>query len=198
MMKTAGGMLGLVVMGAVIVVGILAAFGGTFGPKAPQNPQNEASKTTAEKVTRDKQTAAALGETVNAGDVSWTVSDARTETELNKDTPPPKPRFGNFVVVDYTVKNVSEEPVTLVAGDMGDMAIIDNEGRTFPPEAASNSPYVPYDKNILFNEKSLLQPGATAEGEVNFELPIGATGPVLQLSDTNPNVDEKQYVNLGL
>lgn len=194
-MKTAAGMLGLVVMAAVIVVGTLAAFGGAFGPKAPQNPLNEASKTTAEKVTRDKQTAVALGDTVNAGDVSWTVTNARTETELNKDTPPPKPRFGNFVVVDYTVKNVSEEPVTLVAGDM---AIIDNEGRSFPPEAAINSPYVPYDKNTLFNEKSLLQPGATEEGEVNFELPVGASGPVLQLVDTNPNVDEKQYVNLGL
>ncbi len=194
MMRNVASALGLLVMGALIVVGMLAAFG-AIGNKAPQSPQVEASETTTEQVSQLEREAAVLGETVTAGDVSWTVTDAHPATELNKDTPPQKPRPGNFVVVNFTVENVSEEPVTLVPGEM---VIIDNEGRRFPAEAALNSPYVPFDKNILFNEKSLLEPGTTREGEVNFEVPVGASGSVLQLGDTNPNVNEEKYVDLEL
>ncbi len=181
-------------MGVVIVVGTVAAFGG-IGEKAPQGPQTVAEETTAEEVSELVETATPLGETVTAGDVSWTVDEARRESELTKDTPPPKPRSGNFVVVTFTVENVSEEPFTLSAGEM---TIIDNEGRRFPAEAALNSGYVPHDLNILFNERSLLEPGMTREGEVNFELPVGASGLVLQLGDADPNVDEEQNVDLEL
>jgi hypothetical protein len=193
-LRNAASLLGLALMGVVIVVGTLAAFGG-IGEKAPQGPQTVASETTAEDVSELAEAASPLGETVTAGDVSWTVTEARTSTELNKDTPPPKPRFGNFVIVTYTVENVSEEPFTLSAGEM---TIIDNEGRRFPAEAALNSGYVPHDQNILFNEKSLLEPGATEEGEVNFELPVGASGLVLQLGDADPTVNEEQNVDLEL
>jgi Domain of unknown function (DUF4352) len=193
-MRNVGSTLGLLVMGALIVVGMLAAFG-AIGNKVPQSPQVEASETTTEQVSQLEREAAALGEPVTAGDLSWTVIDARKETELHKETPPPKPRPGNFVVVNFTVENVSEEPVTLVPGEM---VIVDNEGRRFPAEAAINSSYVPFDKNILFNEKSLLEPGTTREGEVNFELPVGASGSVLQLGDANPNADEEKYVDLKL
>jgi hypothetical protein len=78
------------------------------------------------------------------------------------------------------------------------MTLIDNEGRRFPAEAALNSGYLPHDLNILFNERSLLEPGTTREGEVNFELPVGASGLVLELGDTDPNVDEEQHVALEL
>lgn len=186
-------MLGLALMGVVIVVGTLAAFGG-IGEKAPQGAQTVSEETTAEEVSQLAQSATPLGEAVTAGDVSWTVEEARRESELNKDTPPPKPRSGNFVTVTFTAENVSEEPFTLTAGEM---TLIDNEGRRFPAEAAINSGYVPHDLNILFNEKSLLEPGMTREGEVNFELPVGASGLVLELGDADPNVEEEQYVDLG-
>src|SRR5215217_5561702 len=130
--RNVGSTLGLLVMGALIVVGMLAAFG-AIGNKVPQSPQVEASETTTEQVSQLEQDATPLGEAVTAGDVSWTVTDARRVTELHKATPPPKPWPGNFVVVTFTVENVSEEPVTLVPGEM---VIIDNEGRRFPAEAA--------------------------------------------------------------
>jgi hypothetical protein len=193
-MRNLASALGLLVMGALIVVGMLAAFG-AIATKAPQSPQVEASETTAEQVSQLEQEATPLGEAVTAGDVSWTVTDAHRVNELQKDTPPPKPWPGNFVVVTFTVENVSEEPVTLVPGEM---VIIDNEGRRFPAEAALNSSYVEFDKNILFNEKSLLEPGTTREGEVNFQLPAGGSGSVLQVGDTNPNVDEEKYIDLEL
>jgi hypothetical protein len=193
-LRSAVSLLGLVLMGVVIVVGTLAAFG-AVSEKSPQGPQTVAAETTAEEVSELAQSATPLEEAVSAGDVSWTVEEARRVTELTKDTPPPKPRSGNFVTVTFTVENVSEEPFTLAAGEM---TIIDNEGRRFPAEAAINSGYVPHDLNILFNERSLLEPGTTREGEVNFELPVGASGLVLELGDADPNVDEEQYVDLEL
>lgn len=190
------GMLGLVVLGFAIVLGLFVAFG-DLGAETPTESTVVGLEATPEQAGQDEPTAeaAAIGETVNTGDVSWTVTEARRESELTKDTPPPKPRPGNFVTVTFTVENVSEEPFTLSAGEM---TIIDNEGRRFPAEAALNSGYVPHDLNILFNEKSLLEPGMTREGEVNFELPVGASGPVLEVGDADPTVDEEQNVDLEL
>lgn len=194
MMRAAASALGLLVLGAAIVVGAFAAFG-AFGPKAPQSPQTSSEGTTTEQARKAKQEAVSLGQTVTTGDLSWTISEAHPTTVIDKVIPPPRPRYGNFVVVTFTVKNVSDEPVTLVPGDM---AIIDNDGEDFSSEAALNSGYVEFDRSPLFNELSLLEPGASREGEVNFELPVGAKGAVVRLGDGDPVANDEKYVDLEL
>lgn len=194
MLKNAASLLGLALMGVVIVVGALAAFG-AVGEKATRPPQTVSEETTAEEVSELQRSASPLGEAVTAGDVSWTITEARKVTELDKDLPPPKPRSGNFVTVNFTVENISEEPFTLTGGEM---TLLDNEGRTFPAEAALNSGYMPHDKNILFNEKSLMEPGMSQEGEVHFEVPVEASGVVLKVGDADPTVEEEKYVDLEL
>ena len=52
--------------------------------------------------------------------------------------------------------------------------------------------------NILFNERGLLEPGVSREGRVNLELPVGASASVAQLGDTDPTVEEEEYIDLGL
>jgi hypothetical protein len=195
-MKTAAGTLGLIALGIAIVVGMLATFG-AFGKKASTNPMpgSPGGRTTAgQEVEQAEQAAVAIGQTVTAGDVSWTVKDAHRPTEVHKNTFPPQTKSGNYVSLTFTAENVSDVPVTLTADSM---SLLSDDGQTFPAEAAINSDYVDDKKNILFNERSLLKPGETKEGEVNIELPTGASASIVELGDADPTTSEERYVNLG-
>ena len=195
-MRAAAGVLGLVALFVAAVVGMLAAAGILGGNVPASSPSGGPRVRVIEQVGQVEQTAK-IGETVTAGDLSWTVTDAYRTTELRKDTPPPETVFGDFVVVNFTVENVSDEPVTLTEDSI---ALVDGEGRKFPALAFYNSPYMEPEKAILFNERSLLDPGETKEGRVNFRLAEGSTVSDLkvQLGDADQTVNEEKYVDLGL
>jgi Domain of unknown function (DUF4352) len=195
--RTFFGALGIIALFVAIVVGMLAAFG-AFGEKAPQGLQAGGfggERTTAAQTKQAERSTNSIGQTVTTGDLSWIVTDAHQATEIHKQTWPPKTQGGNFVVVAFTVENVSDKPVTLTAGSM---SVLSNDGQKLPAEARYNSDYVEDEKNILFNERSLLQPGETREGEVNFALPLGASATIVQLEDNDPTANKEQYVDLGL
>lgn len=193
MIRTVASWLGLVALGAAIVIGMLASFG-AFGSKAEQESAAVGLEATVETTNQQAEQAAALGQTVTAGDVSWTVTDATEETELHTYTFPPKSVPGSYVTMDFTVENVSEEPVTLT-GDT--VTLLDASGIEYQPEPDRNSTFVRPELNILFNEHSLLEPGETKEGRVNFEVLPRASGFVVLLGDTDPTVSEGEYVDLG-
>jgi hypothetical protein len=193
-MRTAAGALGVVGLFAAIALGMLATFG-FFGPKASVGSSIAAGQeATAEAANERAEQAASVGETVIAGDVAWTVTDAYPMDEVSKYTFPPGTIRGSFVRLDFTVENVSERPVTL--NDEA-ITIFDAAGTEYLPEPDRNSSFVPPEYNILFNERSLLQPGETKEGKVNFEVLPNAAGFVALLGDTDPTVSEGEYVDLG-
>jgi hypothetical protein len=197
MTRSIFGTLGLLALFVAIVVGMLATFG-AFGKKASTGPLPESPRertTAAHEVKQAKETAAAIGQTVAAGDVSWTVTDARQASEVHKLSFPPKTQPGNFVHLAFTAKNTSDGPVTLTADSM---SLLGEDRQKYPAEAAVNSDYIEDEKNILFNERSLLKPGETKEGEVNIELPTGASASIVELGDADPTANEEKYVNLGL
>jgi hypothetical protein len=190
-MRTIAGMLGLVALGVAVVVGTFAA----FGKKTPQEGSAGAGlEATAKAANQQAEQAAAVGQTVTAGDVTWTVTDASQETELRSYTFPANTIPGNYVSMDFTVENVSEEPVTLT-GDT--IALFDASGTEYRPQPDRNSTFVRPELNIVFNERSLLKPGETKEGRVNFEVLPGSSGFVALLGDTDPTVSEGEYVDLG-
>jgi Domain of unknown function (DUF4352) len=193
--RSAAGALGIVALFAAIVVGILASFG-VIGSKAPIStpPVEPVAKTTPVEVEQVEQSAATIGEPVTAGDVSWTITDARRESEIHRFTFPPHSQPGNFVTLTFTVENVSEEPVTLTEDSL---TLLNDEEQRFPAQPDVNDTYVVPEKNLLFAEASLLEPGETKEGEVNFELPPGASASMAQLGGSDPNADEEEYVDLG-
>jgi hypothetical protein len=193
MMRAVAGGLGLVALGVAIVIGMLASFG-AFGSKAAQESAAVGLEATVETTNPQAESAAALGQTVTAGDVSWTVTDATEETEIHAYTFPPKSVPGSYVSIDFIVENVSEEPVTLT-GDT--MTLFDASGIEYQPEPDRNSTFVRPELNILFNEHSLLEPGETKEGKVNFEVLPRASAFVILLGDTDPTASEGEYVNLG-
>ncbi len=189
------GSLALIALLAAIVVGVFAAFGDLGEPPGDPLPGPPVGRPTTVQVGQVEQTAATVGETVTAGDVSWTVSEAYPQTELQTEGFPRETVSGNYVTVEFTVENVSEEPVTLTEDSI---VLFGEGGEKFLPEPDRNNGFVPPDLNMLFNERSLLEPGVSREGRVNFELPAGASASVAQLGDTDPTTEEEKYVDLGL
>ncbi len=185
--------LGLIALGAAIVVGVFAAFG-SLGAESP----TESTVIGLESEEQDKQSeqtaAATVGETVTAGDVSWTVTEAYPTTELREYAIPHETVSGNYVVLTYTVENASGEPVTLTEETI---TLFDSAGIGFQPEADRNNAFVVPEKNLLFSEAGLLEPGQTKEGRVNFEVLPSSSGFKARLGDTDPTADEERYVDLG-
>lgn len=192
-MRTIAGALGLVALLAAMVVGMFATFG-FFGAKADRTstlPGLEAEATQQQ----DEQSGVAIGEAVTAEGVSWTVTDAFKETELRTYTFPPRTTPGDYVSLIFTVENISEEPVTL---NEDSIALFDQAGTEYLPEADRNSTYVEPEKNLLFEESGLIEPGATKEGRVNFGVLEKSSGFTARLGDTDPTTSEEEDVNLGL
>jgi hypothetical protein len=191
--RTAFGMLGLIALGAAIVVGTFAAFTksepGTFSSPviSLDAMPNEVrpSALTAE--------TASIEEPVTTGDVSWTITDANKVHEVSKYTFPPATEPGDFVTLTFEVENVSEEPVTLAEEEI---TLVDSEGRVYRAEPDINDAFVEHEKNVLFGEASLLHPGQKKEGKANFQVLPEASGFRAHLGDTDPTTSEGEYVDL--
>ncbi len=181
---------GLVVLIVLIVV-LAAAFGGgedTTGqaPGAANNPEpGEAEQAPKEPA---QPPAAAIGETVTAGDVAWQVTNARQATQLTSEFQEPKQ--GNFVVVDFLFTNNGTEAVTL---DSSSLALKDGEGRTFETDTDTFG-YIDPSKDIFLNQ---VNPGVTQQGEVIFTVAPGASKFTLELGDAQMFSDKNAYVDLG-
>ena len=191
MTRTILSALGLVALLAAIVVGMLATFG-FFGEKAARPstlPGLEAEATQQQ----GEQSGVAIGETVTAEGISWTVTDAFKETELRTYTFPPRTTPGNYVSLMFTVENISEGPITL---NDDSITLFDQAGTEYLPEPDRNSTYVEPEKNLLFDETGLIEPGATKEGRVNFGVLENSSGFTARLGDTDPTTSEEKDVNL--
>ena len=198
MMRSIFGTLGLVALFVAIIVGMLAAFG-AFGEKTPIASTSSTVvglEAMPEQTRQIEETVsvADIGETVTTDDLSWTVTDARPESELHKYTYPPATRSGAFVTMAFTAKNVSEQPVTLTGETI---TLLDSAGNEFRPEPDHNDAFVEPEKNLLFSESGLIEPGVTKEGRVNFEVLPGSSGFRVHLGDNDPNASGGRYVDLG-
>ena len=193
-MKPIFAALGVVTLFLALIVGMYGAFFSKPPIATPEEPIGlEAPEEAATNPLAEQ--AIAVGEPVSAGDVSWTVTDATVETELCSFTFPPECEPGRYVSMEFIAENVIDRPVTLTGETI---TLFDAEGNKFEPEPDRNSVFVRPHLNILFNEYSLLQPGAIKEGKVNFEVLPDASGFVALLGDTDPTVSEGRYVDLGV
>jgi hypothetical protein len=196
------GTLGIIALFVAMALGLLASYGAfaekpliAFSGQTPPGSE-PGGTTTTKQVSQIKQRAIPIGETATTGNLTWTVTDAHKASEIHKPMPPPPmTRSGNFVTVSFTVKNVSEGPVTLTP-DM--LTLFSNDGHKFSPQSKDNGGWIEADKNILFGEASLIQPGDTKEGEANIELPAGVSVSALQVGDTKQRASSEGYVNLEL
>ncbi|CAN5873581.1 hypothetical protein BH23ACT11_BH23ACT11_28750 [soil metagenome] len=109
-----------------------------------------------------------LDKTVETEDISWKVQEARLTNKLSSYAFPPKTKSGVFIQIIFTVENTSDLPVTL-----GEESVsLLKDGTESPAGADVNSQFVKPDLNILFNEKSLIEPGQSKAGQANFDLDV--------------------------
>ena len=201
MLRSAAGMLGLIALLAATLVGALAATG-VLSEATVSTRVGGSHAQASHEAGRVEPKTSYIDESVRAGKLSWTVEKARRVNVLHAFTLPPSPLQGNFVVVAFSVENASDGPVTLGSESM---TLVDEKGRTSPPAASVNSEYVEPEKAILFNERSLLEPGEKRGGRVNFDLAVpfemdpsaDLSGFRLRFDDGDPTEREEKYVNLG-
>jgi hypothetical protein len=177
----AGGYLMLILLSVFVFVGCLAAIGGGGGEDVGTSG-GELSYEDA------RAQAVSVGDTVQAGNVSWTVTNVQRATELKSFG---QTKQGNFILVDITFVNNGDEPVTL---DSNSLAILDSQGRTH--ETDPDAPlYVPENMDLFLNQ---VNPGVSQQGRAVFNVAPDAQGLILRAGDANLFSDDNAYVRLGV
>lgn len=130
-----------------------------------------------------------VGQTAQAGNVEWTVTDAFLTDQL-KSTFGTQKR-GNFVVVDFTFTNNRNEEVTI--DPELHMILKDSQGREFgsDPDAWE---FVPTDLMIFLEP---VNPGVGTEGRVVYEVAPDAAAFTLTLDDVEMMEDKSAVFDLG-
>jgi hypothetical protein len=130
-----------------------------------------------------------VGQPLTVGDVEWTVTDAHPANKLISPIDGGTKR-GNFVVVDFQLKNNSDEGLDLSSQSL---ALFDGNGRKYKFDTDTYL-YIDWSKVIFRFE---VGPGDSQEGEFIFEVPSDASQFQLQLGERNPFSNKIGYVNLG-
>jgi len=179
-----GGCIVLPVLLVIGFVGCLALFGGSGGggggggePAGGEVGYEEA-----------RARAKSLGQPVEAGDLTWTVTNVAQESELRSFG---QRKTGNFVIVDLTVINNGTEAISV---DSESLALLDEQGRTHQTDPDA-SLYVPTRLDLFFQQ---VNPGVTQQARVIFSIAPDAGGLILRAGDAVPFTDENAYVNLGI
>jgi hypothetical protein len=178
----AGGCLVLLLLLFVGFAGCLAAIGGGGGGSGGGGGGGEVGYDEA------REQAVPVGETVETGDVAWTVNNVTQATELSSLG---QKKQGNFIIVDLTFINNGQEPVTL---DSSSLAILDDQGRTHETDPDASF-YVNPNKDLFLNQ---VNPGVTKEGRAIFDVAPDAKGLILRAGDTDMFSDKNAYINLGI
>ncbi len=171
----------------VLLLLVLVGFGGCAVLLSSGGGGGEAT-TQGDDYASISEQAVPIGETVEVGDVAWTVNNVQQSTELSALG---ETKQGNFVTVDLTFINNGSEPVTL---DSASLALIDSQNRTHSTDPDA-SLYVPPDLDLFLNQ---VNPGVTAQGRAIFNVAPDAEGLILQAGDTAMFSDQNAYVDLGI
>jgi uncharacterized protein DUF4352 len=183
------------VLGAVFLV-VLAVFIGGCGVEqdtsssvdevdeqegAPEQPAETTEQSS-------EQPVASVGEPVKVGDVQWAVTDAQHSDILVSRLGTEE---GNFVIVDVTFLNSSNQDITLATPFA---TLIDSEGREFEADIEYNFLHVYASENMFVDH---VQPGATKEGKILFSVDPDASGFKLRVGEARFGSSETADIDLG-
>jgi len=157
-----------------------------------EEAKKEEAKKEKAKSKQDQGTTVAIGQPVTAGDIEWTVTDARTVNELRQDSFGQfgETKQGNFVWVDLLFTNNGSEPSTLTTQSL---ALLDSSNRESRPDTDTFG-YIENERNIFLEQ---VNPGVTREGTAIFTVSPNASGFRLRVGDANMFSGAEAYVDLG-
>lgn len=197
MIRNFAAFVGLIALLAATVIGMLVV-AGFIAPGAPERGPQFINARQAEKVVEEQT----IDRTIEVGDVSWTIHEAKLTNKIRTYTFPPTTQTGAFIEITFTAENISDIPVTLEGESV---ALVGPEGEEDPANADTNAKFVNPELNILFNEHGLIAPGESKEGKVNFDLdvPFGVesldevSGFRAKFEGTDPTVVNEEEIELG-
>ena len=128
------------------------------------------------------------GDEVEAGNFTWTITEARRANTLTSVSGFGDPKQGNFVVVDFELTNTSNSAQNVTSNSI---KLKDSEGNESEPDTEVFE-YIERDKQLLLEQ---INPGVTQEGEVIFSVAPEASGFQLELG-TGPQA-QRGLVDLG-
>jgi hypothetical protein len=184
-MPPALGAAGMVLL-AVVVTVVLGGCG-----------QQEASNTTPEdqggaghtEETTTGQTTASMGDTVSVGSVQWSA----TGTEQHNELPSPNGMDqGNFIIVDLTFVNHTNQDITLATPFF---VLRDSQGREFEPDIDANLNDL-YPEEQMFSDQ--IAPGSTKEGKIVFNVESDSSGFTLQVGEARFSSTKTAYIKLNI
>jgi hypothetical protein len=170
---------------AIVVLVVIAAASGGGGDdtNTAESPQSESAATEqapsgeVEGEAPEAETAepaeqvAKIGDALKVGDLAFTVNDAAMTTELKS---PLGNKTGNWMVVTVTVKNESQEAVTV---DSSFFKLLESDGTVY--ETDSDGLMYLDTNDSFFLEK--INPKLEKQGKVLFAVPEGVTDLQLQV-----------------
>lgn len=189
------------ILGAVAIMFLVVALaGGCGGGQESGSSQEEAAgQSVAEQETGPAGTEstgaeakedsdASIGEPVTLGSVQWTVTAAEQIDELVSRLGSEE---GNFVIIDLTFANSSNQDVTLATPFF---ILLDSEGRKSEPDIKSNFTHLDPEKNFFVDP---VEPGSTKEGRMIFAVEPDSSGFRLQVGEARFASGETGYIDLG-
>jgi hypothetical protein len=194
---TGGGASSVLVRASMVFLVVVAAFiGGCGGDEAPsssvdagEEQDGAAQEPEPAESEPAEESAASVGDTVTVGDVQWTVTNAEPHNILVS-------RFGtvegDFVVVDLTFWNNSNQDITLATPLL---TLVDSEGREYEADIESNFFHVYEEENMFVGH---VAPGATKEGKIIYSVDPGASGLKLQVGEGRFASNETRLIDLGI
>jgi hypothetical protein len=171
---------GCIVLPLLLLIGFVGCFaivgGGGEEQAEPSGPG------------QSKNDPLAINDPLKVGDATWVIQNAAQATELTARFSDPVQ--GNFVVVNFTFTNNSNEAVSM---DETYLTLIDGQGRRNEADP-DKFEYIP-DSRYLFYEN--VNPGVTRKGQAIFTVAPGAADFIVEASSTDLFSDKKGYVDLG-
>jgi hypothetical protein len=114
---------------------------------------------------------------VVVGDAAYTVTKAWRETELRDPSGFDDLVQGNFVLVDFTVENRGDEPMSV--SDIG-LYVYDDQGRQYETETDIPLGAIPENKDLFLLDR--INPGLSPDVRVVFSVPQDAKGFEMEVS----------------
>jgi hypothetical protein len=185
----------LVAAGVVflILVGFIAGCGGEEAPSSSvdgvdERAEPEQKAEPAQEESAKAESAASIGDPVSVGDAQWMVTDVVQSDMLVSRLGTEE---GNFIIVDVTFSNNSNQDVTLATPFL---TLLDGQGREIEADIEDNFLHVYADENMFVDH---VKPGATKEGKVIFSVDPDASGLKLQVGEARFASNKTAYIDLG-
>jgi hypothetical protein len=185
---------------AALLIAVVALAAGCGGGEDASSSTDEAAEqeteaveteSTEESTTTGSEEASghSIGEPVVVGDVAWAVTDVEESDILVSRLGSEE---GNFVIVDLTFQNNSNQDITFATPFV---TLVDGQGREFEPDIEYNFTHIEPENNMF---AAHVRPGVTKEGKIIYAVAPNSSGLQLQVGEARFASDQTAYIDLGL